>query len=51
MWARYGTNGGPVWEWADINGECPTFLSPTGGPIAYLKQYCPLNQVKEYLRV
>ena len=29
MWARYGTNGGPVWEWADINGECPTFFDLT----------------------
>ena len=28
MWAAYGYYGCPVWEWADINRECPTFLAP-----------------------
>ena len=26
MWAGYGTKSYPVWKWADINRECPTFL-------------------------
>ena len=26
MWAGYGTNNYQVWEQADINRECPTFL-------------------------
>ncbi len=26
MWASYGTNSYPVWWWADINRECPTFF-------------------------